>query len=182
MCPMWVWNCHFLRVNLIQKHCRFHKKNKTLVPTSIVPMFSSQALIFFIIHLNRHCTRPLCHHVTASPRSCRDRRPLSSQPQTSSPLMGECKCVIYTCLVFYHDKAVHTLGKGGKRNAGSSFIHRLSCFIHTLVILYHAPLSSRQEAGRHWNKSLIFCFLVSFFLPVASPISLFILHMWLPAC
>lgn len=71
---------------------------------------------------------------------------------------------------------------GGERNASSSFIHRLSCFIHTLVILYHAPLSSRQEANLHWNKSLIFCFLISFFLPVVSPISLFILHMWLPAC
>jgi len=42
--------------------------------------------------------------------------------------------------------------------------------------------AARQEAGLHWNKSLIFCFLISFFLPVVSPISLFILHMWLPAC
>lgn len=95
---------------------------------------------------------------------------------------GECKCVIYTCLVFYHDKAVHTQGRGGGGTACSCSIHRLSCFIHTLVILYHAPLSGRQEAGWHWNKSLIFCFLISFLLPVVSPISLFILHMWLPAC
>lgn len=36
--------------------------------------------------------------------------------------------------------------KGAKRNAGSRFIHRLSCFIRALVILYHAPLSGRQEA------------------------------------
>lgn len=72
--------------------------------------------------------------------------------------------------------------RGGKRTACSGSIHRLSCFIHTLVILYHAPLSGRQEAGWHWNKSLIFCFLISFLLPVVSPISLFILHMWLPAC
>lgn len=110
------------------------------------------------------------------------QQPLSWRLRQVLSLMGECKCVIYTCLVFYHDKAVHTPGKGEKRNASSSFIHRLSCFIHTPVILYHAPLSSCQEAEQHWNKSLIFCFLISFFLPVLSPISLFILYMWLPAC
>lgn len=43
--------------------------------------------------------------------------------ETSFSLMGECKCVIYTCLVFYHDKAVHTLGKGKREmQAVASFI------------------------------------------------------------
>lgn len=43
--------------------------------------------------------------------------------ETSFSLMGECKCVIYTCLVFYHDKAVHTPGKGKREmQAVASFI------------------------------------------------------------
>lgn len=43
--------------------------------------------------------------------------------ESSFSLMGECKCVIYTCLVFYHDKAVHTLGKGKREmQAVASFI------------------------------------------------------------
>lgn len=45
------------------------------------------------------------------------------QIETSFSLMGECKCVIYTCLVFYHDKAVHTLVKGKREmQAVASFI------------------------------------------------------------
>lgn len=43
--------------------------------------------------------------------------------ESSFSLSGECKCVIYTCLVFYHDKAVHTLGKGKRETrAVASFI------------------------------------------------------------
>ena len=45
------------------------------------------------------------------------------QIETSFSLMGECKCVIYTCLVFYHDKAVHTPGEGKREmQAVASFI------------------------------------------------------------
>lgn len=77
----------------------------------------------------------------------------------SPPLKGECKCVIYTCLVFYHDKAVHTPGKGGEEKRGQS--------LHSSPVLFHSracdSLScssqrpSRGPAPRP-NKSLIFCF------------------------
>lgn len=150
-------------------------------------MLRSQPTTFFVMYPNKHCISPYRCVTAFFPtvqNTAWNTDPAAAfiQIESSFSLKGECKCVIYTCLVFYHDKAVHTPGKGAKRNASSSFIHRLSCFIHALVILYHAPLSGRQEAGSRRNKSLIFCFLISFLLPVVSPISLFILHMWLPAC
>lgn len=102
------------------------------------------------------------------PRRCtgRTRLLLSSRLSQVPPLKGECKCVIYTCLVFYHDKAVHTLGKGGEEKRGQS--------LHSSPVLFHSracdSLScssqrpSRGPAPRP-NKSLIFCFFppLSFF-------------------
>lgn len=133
------------------------------------------------------------------PRWCtgRTRLLLSSRLSQVPPLKGECKCVIYTCLVFYHDKAVHTPGKGGEEKRGQS--------LHSSPVLFHSRAcdslscsSQRPSRGPALrpNKSLIFCFFppLSFFyffyfIPlfppppsVVSPISLFILHMWLPAC
>lgn len=57
-------------------------------------------------------------------------RLLSSRLSQVPPLKGECKCVIYTCLVFYHDKAVHTPGKGGEEKRGQS--------LHSSPVLFHS--------------------------------------------
>ena len=70
--------------------------------------------------------------------------------------------------------------RGKRETQASSVIHRLSCFIHKLVILYHAPLNSPSGEGTSPLKQISHIPLF-WFLPPFPPISLFILHMWLPS-
>lgn len=80
------------------------------------------AMTFFPVYLHKYCMS--VSNCLSPQNSVRHRSAAAFiQIESSFSLMGECKCVIYTCLVFYHDKAVHTLRKGKREmQAVASFI------------------------------------------------------------
>lgn len=80
---------------------------------------------------------------------------LSSRLSQVSLWRGECKCVIYTCLVFYHDKAVHTRGKGGERElrAVAPFIACPVSFTRLWFSIMLLSAAVKRPAGIETNLS-----------------------------
>lgn len=92
----------------------------------------------------------VCHRPSSPAADARRENAAFIQIESGFPLTGGNVNVSFTpVLSFIMIKQLIPGERGGKRPARSGSIHRLSCFIHTLVILYHAPLSGRQEAGWH---------------------------------
>lgn len=74
---------------------------------------------------------------------------------------GECKCVIYTCLVFYHDKAVHTQGKGGEETR-VQWLHSSPVLFHSHACDSLSCCSQRPSRGRLALKQISHILLFDF--------------------